>query len=195
MTLFVLALPALVAPAPAAPPTLDQLQELLEAIPEALIDRKPGAMPGLVAKAQAGWNQARPGLLKVLPEPDITTLDGQLKAMRNLQPREQAIGALEISAALSRCQPRSRQADLLQADRTAMLAWCRVDAGQLDQLPDMAQAFRPLLDQDQGRHPRAVIGVQAALKRLQESQQKSRPAAAKKALQELLDLVDVFEKP
>ena len=193
---LLIALPALVAQAPvAAPQAFDQLQELLEAIPEALIDGKRGAMPGLVGKAKAGWDHAKPGLRKAMPEPEIIAIDRQLKAMRTMKPREQAVGALGISGTLSRFQVKSRQQELLQADRTAMLAWCLVDAGQVERLPGVAAAFKPLIEQDKGQHTLAVLGVQEALKRLQDSQQKRQAAGAKQALKDLLELVDVFEQP
>lgn len=193
--LLLIAPPAQVAPAPAAQPVLDQLQELLEAIPEALIDSKPGAVRALVAKAQRGWGRVRAEVLKVMPEPEVIAIDRQLKAMRTLKPREQAVGALGISSTLSRFQPRSRAQDLLQADRTAMLAWCTVDAGTWEPMPGVAGAFQPLLDQDGDRHPKAVAAAREALKRFQESRDKRQGAAAKRALKNLLDLVDVFEKP
>lgn len=192
--MLLLAPPALTAQAPVASPTLDPLQELLEAIPEALIDGRPGSIRTLVAKARAGWEKARPELRTLVPEAERTFIDKQLKAMQTMKPREQAVGALGISSTLSRFQPRSRKQDLLQADRAAMLAWCGVDAGQWN-LPGVAEAFKPVLDQDNGQHTLAVIGVQGALKRLQESQQKHQAAGAKKALKELLGFVDAFEKP
>ena len=196
MPLLLIAPPALVAQSPAAAPqAFDQLQELLEAIPEALIDGKREVMRGLVGKAKAGWDRAKPDLRKAMPEPEIVAIDRQLKAMSLMKPLEQAVGALGISGTLSRFQARSLQQDLLQADRTAMLAWCTVAAGQFEHLPGVAAAFKPLIDQDKGQHALAVIGVQEALKRLQDSQQKRHAAGAKKALKDLLELVDVFEKP
>ena len=195
MFLLLIAPPAQVVQAPAASPVLDRLQELLEAVPEALIDGKPGTMRGLVAKAQRGWERAKPELRQAMPEPELIAVDRQLKAMRKMKPREQAVGALGLSSTLSRFQPRSRQQDLLQADRTAMLAWCSVDAGSWELMPGVAGAFQPLLDQDAERHPKAVAAAREALKRFQESRDKRQGAAAKKALQELLDLVDAFEKP
>lgn len=196
MLSLLLAPPALVAqPTAAAPKLLDHLQELLEAVPEALIDGKRGAMRGLVEKAKTEWDRARPEVRKAMPEPEIIAIDRQLKAMRTMKPREQAVGALGISGTLSRFQARSHQQDLLMADRTTMLAWCMVDAGQMERLPGVAEAFKPLIDQDKGQHTLAVVQVQEALRRLQESQQKRNAAGAKKALKELLDLVDVIEKP
>ncbi len=195
MVFLLIAPPVLVAQAPTAPQALDKLQALLEAIPEALIDGKSGAMQGLVVKARAGWEQARAEVRKVMPEPEMIAVDRQLKAMLKMKPLEQAVGALGVSSNLSRYQPRSRPQDLLQADRTAMLAWCSVDAGLWTQLPRVAEAFKPVLDQDKGQHALAVIHAREALKRLEENQQKRQAAGAKKALKELLALVDVFEKP
>ncbi|NWJ40975.1 MAG: hypothetical protein HXX12_08385 [Geothrix sp.] len=197
MPLLLLAVPALVgtqAPAP-APKAVDRVQDLFEAIPEAFIDGKRGAMPGLVAKAKAGWEQARPELLKALGEAEAAAIDRQVGAMVKMSPREQAVGALGVSTALSRLQGKSRQQDLLNADRTVMLAWCLVDSGQFNPLPGVAEAFRPVIDGDNGHHGLAVMAVRDALKRLQESQQKNQAAGAKKALKDLLKLVDVFEKP
>jgi hypothetical protein len=194
MLLFVL--PALVVAQPPAPPqTLDHLQECLEAIPEALIDGNRGSMRGLVGKVKAEWDRAKPELRKAMPEAESIAIDRQLKAMRTMKPIEQAVGALGISSTLSRFQAKSHQQDLLNADRTAMLAWCLVDAGQLERLPGVAEGFKPLLDQDKGKHARAAMAVPEALKLLEESQQKRHAAGAKKALKQLLDLVDAFEKP
>lgn len=197
MLLLLIAPPALMAQAlpPVAPPALEHVQDLLEAIPEALIDGKPGTMRGLVAKAKAGWDKARPELRKAMPEPELIFIDRQLKAMQTMKPREQAVGALGISSTLSRFQGKSRQQDLLTADRATMLAWCGVDAGQWNQLPRVAEAFKPLIDQDKGQHPLVVAGIQEALKRFQANQQKHQAAGAKKALKDLLGFVDMLEKP
>jgi molecular chaperone GrpE (heat shock protein) len=59
----------------------------------------------------------------------------------------------------------------------------------------VAGAFQPVIDGDQGRHTLATVGVQEALKRLQESQKKNQASGVKKALKDLLNLVDVLEKP
>jgi hypothetical protein len=197
MPLLLPALSAVVAIQSPAQSPVDRVQGLVEAIPEALIAGKRGAMPGLVAKAKAGWEQAKPGLLKakVMPEADATFIDRQVTAMLKMKPREQAMGALGISATLSRYQGRSRKQDLLQADRVAMMAWCGVDAGQWAPLPDVAGVFKPLLDQDQGQHTMAAIGIQDALKRFQDGTQKKQVAIAKKALKDLMIFVDVLEKP
>jgi hypothetical protein len=195
MPLILLALPALVAQAPAAPPAIDRVQSLMGAIPTALIEGKRSSMPGLVANAKAGWDRAKPELRKTMPEPEATFIDKQLKAMQTMKPVEQAIGALGISSTLSRFQPRSRKQDLLQVSRLAMAAWCGVDAGQWAPFPNVAEGFRPLTEQDKGQHTLVVIQVQDALKRLDESRQKRQAAGAKKALKELLNLVDMFEKP
>jgi len=197
MPLWLLAPYALVmAQSPAAQP-MDQVQDLLEAIPEALIAGKRAAMPGLVVKAKAGWERAKPEILKThtMPEADVTFIDRQLKAMLKMKPREQAVGALGISSTLSRFQGRSRKQDLLQADRVVMMTWCSVDAGQWAPLPGVADVFRTLVEQDNGQHTLAVIGVQDALKRLQESVQKRQAVGAKKALRDLMSFVDVLEKP
>jgi len=187
--------PALVAQAPSAPTSMDRLQDLLEAIPEAVIEGKTGQLKGLLAKARTGWDQAKPELRKTIPEAEATFIDRQFKAMEKMSPREKAAGALGISATLSRFQPRSPKQDLLQADRTAMLAWCSVDAGLWQQIPRVAEAFKPVLDQDKGRHALAVASANEALQRFQTAITKKQAPAAKKALKDLLALVDVFEKP
>jgi hypothetical protein len=176
---------------------MDQVQVLLAAIPEALIAGKRTSMPGLVAKAKAAWDQAKPGFQKanLMPEADVTFIDRQLKAMLKMKPREQAVGALGISSTLGRYQGRSHKQELLQADRVVMLTWCSVDAGQWAPLPGVADVFKPLLEQDKGQHTLAVIGVQDALKRLDEGVKKKQAVAAKKALKDLMALVDVLEKP
>ena len=196
MPLIFLALPALVATqvSPGSQ-AIDQVQNLVGAIPTALINEKRGTIRGLVAKAKAGWEQAKPGILKIIPEPETAFIDKQLKAMLTMKPQEQAIGAIGISSTLSRFQPRSRKQDLLQAGRLVMAAWTGVDAGQWEPFPNVATGFKPLIDQDSGQHTLALINVQDALKRLEESRQKRRGAGVKKALKELLNLLDVLEKP
>jgi hypothetical protein len=196
MPLFLLVLPALVAaqaPTTAAP--IDQVQTLMVDIPTALIDGKRSAMRGLVARARTGWEQAKPQLRKTLPDPEATFIDKQLKAMQAMKPSEQAIGALGISSTLSRFQLRSRKQELLQVRRLAMAAWCGVDAGQWAPFPNVGDGFRPFLEQDKGQHTLVVVQVQDALKRLNESRQKKNAPGTKKALKELLNLVDQFEKP
>jgi len=195
MPLFLLALPALVAQVSPAAPAMDQLQELLKAIPVALVDGKGGAMRGQVAKVKAAWDQARPEIRKTLPEPETTFIDKQLKAMQKMKPREQALGALGISSTLSRFQGRSRKQDLLQAERLVLAAWCGVDGGQWEPFPNVAEGFKPILQQDNGAHALAVVGVQDGLKRLQESLQKRQAAVAKKALKDLLASAEVIAKP
>ncbi|GLH73525.1 hypothetical protein GETHLI_20270 [Geothrix limicola] len=194
MPLWLLVPAALVAQTPAMPQGLDQVQVLVTAIPEALIEGKRGAMTGLVAKAKAGWDAAKPGLLKTVPEPDATFIDKQLKAMLKMKPREQAIGALGISATLSRFQGRSRKQDLLQASRVSMMAWCGVDAALWAPMPNVDVAFKPLIEQDNGAHAVAIVGVQDALKRFQESAAKRQAQPAKKALKDLMNLAQVLAK-
>jgi hypothetical protein len=196
MPLLLLVLPALVATqTPPTPLPIDQVQDLLRAIPVALIDGKRSSMRGLVLKARAGWEQAKPELRKTLPEPEVAFIDKQLKAMEKMKPAEQGIGALGLSSTLSRFQPRSHKQDQLQVGRLVMAAWCDVDAGQWEPLPNVAQGFKALVEQDGGRHTLAAVGVQDALKRLQEGRTQHHAADTKKALKELLGLVDLFEQP
>ena len=195
MPLLLLAMPALVATqAPGAAPSFDPFQEQLEAIPAALIDGKRGAMPALMAKAVAGWEQTKPAARKAMSEAEVAFIDKQLKAMQKMKPLEQALGALGISSTISRFQSRGQKQDLLQAGRLVMSAWCGVDAGQWEPFPNVADGFKPLIAQDNGRHTVAVLSVQDALKRLQESQTKRQTLPAKKALKDLLGLVDVLRK-
>jgi hypothetical protein len=148
-----------------------------------------------VLKARAGWEQAKPELRKTLPEPEAAFIDKQLKAMEKMKPAEQGIGALGLSSTLSRFQPRSHKQDQLQVGRLVMAAWCGVDAGQWEPFPIVAQGFKTLVEQDGGRHTLAGVNVQEALKRLQEGRRKHHAADTKKALKELLGLVDLFEQP
>ena len=161
----------------------------------ALINEKRGAMRGLVAKAKAGWEQAKPELSKTIPEPEANFIDRQFKSMLRMKPNEQAIGAIGIASTLSRFQPRSHKQDLLQASRLIMAAWTSVDASLWEPFPNVAAGFKLLIDQDNGQHTLAVLNVQDALKRLEESHRKHQAAGTKKALKELLNLVDVLEKP
>ena len=149
-------------------------------------------MRGLVAKATARWEQAKPELRKTIPEPEMTFIDRQLKAMLRMKPQEQAMGALGIATTLSRFQPRSHKQDLLQVGRLIMAAWTGVDAGQWAPFPNVAAGFKPLIDQDNGQHTLIVLKVQDALKRLDVSHQKHQAVGTKKALKELLNLVDVL---
>jgi hypothetical protein len=167
----------------------------MRAIPAALVEGKRSSMNGLVAKAKAGWDQAKPGIRKTIPEPEAVFIDKQLKAMQSMKPVEQAMGALGISSTLSRFQARSRNQDLLQVGRQVMGAWCGVEAGQWASMPNVAEGFKPLIEQDQGAHTVAVIQIQGALKRYGLSSQKRQAVEAKKALKELLSLLDVLEKP
>lgn len=194
MPLLLLVLPALVAAqAPPAPLPIEHVQDLLRAIPVALVDGKRGAMRGLVAKARAGWQQAKPGLRKTVPAAEAAFIDKQLKAMEKMKPAEQGIGALGIASTLSRFQARSRKQELLQVGRLVMAAWCGVDAKQWEPFPNVEQGFKTILEQDAGKHTLAGMSVQEALKRLQEGRQKHDAADTKKALKELLGLVDLFE--
>lgn len=194
MPLLLLVVPALLAQATPASPSLDQLQELFKAIPVALVDGKPGAMRGQVAKAKAAWDQARSKVRKTMPEPEAVFIDRQLKAMQKMKPREQALGALGLSSTLSRFQGKSRKQDRLQAERQILAAWCGVDGGQWEPFPNVAEALKPVLDQDNGAHTVAVVGAQDGLKRLQASRQQRQTVGAKQALKDLLACVEVIGK-
>jgi len=194
MPFLLFALPALVVQVSPAPPSMDQLQELLKAIPMALVEGKGGGMRGQVVKVNAAWDQAKPEIRKTMPEPEISFIDRQLKAMQKMKPREQALGALGISSTLSRFQGKSRKQDLLQAERLVLAAWCGADGGQWEPFPNVAEGFKPILQQDNGAHALAVVAVQDGLKRLQESLQKRQTVAAKKALKDLLAATEVIAK-
>lgn len=196
MPLISLLLPALVAAQPSpAPQPLDQVQRLMGAIPEALVNGKRSDVRGLVAKAKAGWEQAKPEARKAMPEAEITFIDRQLKAMQKMRPVEQAVGALGISSTLARFQPRSHRQDLLQVERLIESAWCAADSGHWDPFPNVAAAVGSLIDQDQGQHTLVVVRMQEALKALEASHPKHQAATTKKALKELLGLVDLLGKP
>jgi hypothetical protein len=195
MPLFLLAVPALVAQTPAAPAALDLLQDQFKAIPLTLVEGKASSVKAQVLKAKAAWEKARPDLGKVIPAPETAFIDKQLKAMLKMKPREQAMGAIGISATFSRFQGKSRKQDLLQAQRSTLSGWCGVDAGLWEPFPGVAETFKPLLDQDNGAHPVAVIGIQDALKRLAESRAKRQAPAAKKALKDLASLAEVLAQP
>lgn len=194
MPLLLLAVSAVALVQAPAPSPADRVQGLVEAIPEAFVEGNRGAMPSLVAKATAGWEQARPGLQKALGEAEAIAIDRQLKAMAKMTPREQAVGALGVANALGRVAERGRKPELGQAYRTVLLARCTVEAGQLSPLPGVAEAFKAVSDGDKGQHTLILLSVQDALKRLQEGQQKKQAAAVKKALKDLQKLVGVLEK-
>lgn len=181
-----LAPPALTVQAP-APRAVEELQALLKAIPDAFTQGKARDLRPLVAKAQARWEAARPGLAKTIPEPEAVFIGKQLKAMQAMKAREQAVGALGIASTLSRYQPRTAERERLQAERAVLLAWCGADAGQWEPQPRLGEIYKPVLDEARGRNPLGAIGVEEALKRVQEVWGKRQAPAAKKALKALLE--------
>ena len=188
----VLLIPALLAQAPAAPQPLDQVQALLATIPQAVIEGRPAETKALLEKARAGWAQARPGL-KAVPEAEAGFVDRQLKSMQGMSPRERALGALMIGRSLAQHQPAGRVRELADADRSARIAWCNIDAGYWNQVPPVADIFRPVLQKEQGRSL-VVAAAEEALKRFAQSQKKEQAAPAKKALRDLMTQVEALQK-
>ena len=188
-------LPALVAQAPSATASLDGLQDLVKAMPESLVDGKASALKGQLAKARAAWDKAKPGLRKTIPEAEQAFIDRQLQSMEKMSPREKAAGALGISATLSRFQPKSRHQELLQLERTTLMAWCAIDAGLWNQMPRVVEDFTAALAKEGDRHTMAVASAREALQRFQAAAKKKQTAPAKTALKDLLELVGVLEKP
>lgn len=195
MLLLMLAPPAQAQVAPAAMKPIEALLETLEGVPEALIDNKAARIPALIMRVKTQWERSKAQIAASIPGLDAESITKNIANMGTQKPHEQAESALELSAVLSRHVPASRSMQLLDADRTGMLAWCRVDAGRWTEIPSVADAFKPLLDGDQGKHSKAVSEIQVELGRFQEEQAQKSTAKAKHTLQKLLDLIDVLEKP
>ncbi|WP_306590582.1 hypothetical protein [Geothrix sp. 21YS21S-4] len=175
--------PAQVVQAPAGPPALAEAQGSFEAVARALVEGRRGAMRGLIAQGKAAWERAKPGLGKTLSAAEVTAFDRQVKAMGTMKPREQAVGALGLANTLAGRQAKSADQDVRQAERMAMMAWCAVDDGQWNLIPGVDAPFKPVV----ALYPAAGPGLEASLARFREAQQKRQPAAAKKALKEVLD--------
>jgi hypothetical protein len=194
MILLLLPPPALVQPAPAAARAIEAFLETLEGLPEAVIDGEFPKLPALLKGIRAKWDQCRKSIALTVPERELDLIAQRLEAMAAMKPREQAEAALEVSALLSGHMPLSRNMKLLNADRAGMLAWCYVDARRWEAIPNLAEAFKPLLEGTPGRHPKVVEEIRASLERLRDDQAERSVHQTKRTLVHLLDLIDDLEK-
>lgn len=174
---------------------IENLMETLEGIPEAFIDGKPSSIPSIVLKARSQWDHSEAKIVSINPRLDVAFVKNQFSAMNTSNPREKAEAALSLSQKLILYVPTSRAMQMLAADQAGMLAWCRVDAGRWAEIPNVSDAFKPLMDGDLGKHPKAIKEIQASLLQLQIEQAQKATTRAKRILQKLLDLIDVLEKP
>ncbi len=186
--------PAFVQTPPAPRNTLDALAEALEGAPEALTDRRPARVLAEAAKALAHWDRQRAGILAALPPADRAAFTGALDRLRAARGDEAGLAALDALALLERRLPEGRPRWLAAADRLGMRAWILLGEGRTE-VPDLAEAFQPLLAHDGGGHPAAVARTRAELARFDAARARKDLPAAQSAAGVLLDLVDAFERP
>jgi hypothetical protein len=194
MILMLMVPPALVQPAPGAIRALESFVETLEALPEAVIDGEFPKLPALLKAARVKWEQARKAAAPLMPERELELSAQRLEAMGAMKPREQAEAALELCALVSGHLPLTPNVKLLNADRAGMLAWCYVDARRWEAVPNLAEAFRPLLEAPHGRHQKVVEELRASLERLRDDLAERSVHQSKRTLVHLLDLLDDLEK-
>jgi len=192
--MFVFAPPALVQSQPASPELFHALSEALEGAPEALTDRRPARAKAEAAKAVALWDRNRGAVLAALTAADRDPFTKAMERLRTAQGDEAGLTALGAMAILEHHLPEGRLRWLAAADRLGMQAWILLGEGRTD-IPDLAAAFRPLIDQDGGSHPTAVTKTRSELDRCQAALSRKDLPAAQKAAGILLDLVDAFEQP
>ena len=190
----VLAPPALVQPQPASSRLLHALAEALEGAPEALTDRRPARARAEAAKAVALWDRHRMEVLAALAPADRGPFTKAMETLRSARGDEAGLSALTAMEPLEHRLPEGRPRWLAAADRLGMHAWILLGEGRTE-LPDLAAAFQPLVDQDGGGHPSAVARTHAELARYQAALARRELPAAQKAVGVLLDLVDAFEQP
>ncbi len=192
--MFVFAPPALVQSQPASPKLFHALSEALEGAPEALTDRRPARVQAEAAKAVDLWDRNRGAVLAALTADDRDPFTKTLERLRTTQGDEAGFAALNAMAILEHNLPAGRPQWLAAADRLGMQAWIILGEGKTD-IPDLAAAFKPLIDQDGGGHVAAVKQTRSELDRYQAALSRKEFPAAQKAVGILLDLVDAFEKP
>jgi hypothetical protein len=179
-------------PAPASE-VADRFAEILEAIPEALTDRRPARVLSAKAKALALWEREHAKLLMTLPEADRAAFESAMAMLRPRSGEAAGLAALEAMALLEHRLPDGRPRWLATADRAGMRAWILLGQ-RSSSLPDLEAAFQPLVAHDGGRHPQAVTRTRAELARFRKAIANGTPQEAQKAVGVLLDLVDAFEK-
>ncbi len=192
--MFVFAPPALVQSQPASPKLFHALSEALEGAPEALTDRRPARAHAEAAKAVSLWDRNRGAVLAALTAADRDPFTKTMERLRSAQGDEAGLRSLDAMAILEHRLPAGRPQWLAAADRLGMQAWILLGEGKTD-IPDLAAAFKPLIDQDGGGHVAAVKKTRSELDHYQAALSRKELPAAQKAVGVLLDLVDAFEKP
>ncbi|MBS1766812.1 MAG: hypothetical protein JST05_05335 [Acidobacteria bacterium] len=173
---------------------LDAIMEALEALPEAITDRRPSRIPGAARKASLEWSRNGSSLLSQLPSADQPRLQRAMEGIHTKDPRSAALSALDASDLLLQLVPEGRPRELRRADQDGMRAWIGVDAGRWDAIPDLDQSFAWLLAHDEGRHPKALPAVKLELRAFAEGCRSHSQDPARRAAQRLLDLVDALER-
>ncbi len=193
MLLLALVPPAFVQPAPLPPKGGSVLLEALEAIPQAYIEGREGDLHGHILDAKRHWELVRKA--HVVPEGEVAHFDQTLEALPAQKPRLQAEAALMLAGIVSAQMRPCRAKACLGAELATMLAWCRVESRNWETVPNVAEAFHPLVESSSARHPVAARQVMDCLAALQENLSTRSVTGAKRDLRELLSLVERLEKP
>lgn len=195
MLLTCLLLPAAFQTAPPVPRSLEPFLETLDGIPEAFIDGRDEKMLHLICKARKMWEPLKAQGVPGIPAQELDLAGQRLGEMVTLRPRHQAEAALELATLLSGHFASGRIQVIQASERATMLAWCRVEAGRWDSLPDLAKAFAPLLEGDHTGHRRASRQLQAAVAEWKEVVATRAVTGAKRSLEGILDDLEALEKP
>jgi hypothetical protein len=195
LLLTFLLVPAAFQTAPPVPKSLEPLLEALDAIPGAFIDGRDERIQNLICKARKHWEPLKAQGVAGVPAHDLDLAGQRLLEMANLRPRHQAEAALEMATLLSVHFAAGRLQIVQACERTAMLAWCRVEAGRWDTLPDLPKALAPVLEGDHGGHRRAFRQIQAGLADWKEATAARSVSAAKRTLEGILDDLEALERP
>lgn len=194
MLLTCLLLPATLQTAPPVPRNLELLLETLDAIPGAFIDGRDDRMQHLICKARKQWETLKAQGAPGIPAHDLDLAGQRLGEMAAMRPRHQAEAALEMATLFAGHFAGGRMQALQAAERTAMFAWCRVEAGRWETLPDVPKAIAPFLEGEHGRR-RIARQIQAGLSDWKEAVAARSVSAAKRTLESLLDDLEALEKP
>jgi len=187
--------PAYVQPAASAVRPFTALVEGLEEIAETYITGGEAELPARLAASRRLWEHAKRTRAQVLTDQEVQTIERSVEALPTLKGRLQAEAALGVAAMVAGHMRPTPNRARLEADLAAMLAWCKVEARSWDQVPNVAEAFKPVLEAHDGRHPEALREIGAHLGALQEDLALRSVSAAKRDLRRLLELLDSLAKP
>ncbi|BDU73213.1 hypothetical protein [Mesoterricola silvestris] len=194
MLMMAVAPPAIVQPAAVAPRSFGAFVEALEEVAEAFIDGRESELPALVVASRKAWEHAKRNHASVLADGEIQAIDRGLDALAGLKPRFMAESALGLGGTILGHMRPSRNRARLVADAATMLAWCRVEARAWDQVPNVAEAFQPYLDQCGGHRAPEVRRIHDYLGVLQDDLANRSVTGAKRDLRRLLELLDQAER-